>query len=174
MLVRQIRPLNKAIEEYDQRIADAFKEHPDAFIFKSFPGAGQQQAPRLLTAFGDDRGRYESAVNVSAFIGIAPVIQRSGKQMWVHWRWHAPKFMRQSMVEFAGSSIVWCAWAKIYYQTQKERGKEHHAAVRALAFKWMRIMFRCWQDRVAYDEQKYLAALERHGSWLAKAVNKAA
>jgi transposase len=174
MLIRQIRDLNRAIDDYDKRINEVFKEHPDAFIFKSFPGAGKQQAPRLLVAFGDDRCRYESAVNASAFIGVAPVIERSGKQMWVHWRWFVPKFQRQSVVEFAGSSIVWCPWAKVYYERQKERGKEHHAAVRALAFKWMRILFRCWQDRVPYDEQKYLAALERHGSWLATAVKKAA
>ena len=174
MLVRQIRDLNRAIEDYEKRIEEAFKEHPDAFIFKSFPGAGKQQAPRLLAAFGDDRSRYKSAVNVSTFIGIAPVIERSGKKSWTHWRWHAPGFQRQSAVEFAGSSIVWCPWAKIYYEKQRELGKPHNVAVRALAFKWMRIMFRCWQDRVPYDEQKYLAALERHGSWLAEAVKKAA
>jgi uncharacterized membrane protein len=28
----------------------------------------------------------------------------------------------------------------------------------------IRILFRCWQDRVAYDENAYLAALARHGS----------
>jgi len=36
--------------------------------------------------------------------------------------------------------------------------------VRALAFKWIRIVFRCWQDRVAYDETRYLAALVKRGS----------
>jgi len=172
-LIGQIRALNRSIADYDKRISQLFKEHPDAFIFKSFPGAGKQQAPRLLTAFGDDRDRYESAANVSSFIGVAPVIERSGKQVWIRWRWHVPKFLRQSVVEFAGSSILFCPWAKIYYNEQRKRGKGHHAAVRALAFKWMRIMFRCWQDRVPYDEQKYLAALERHGSWLASTVKKA-
>jgi transposase len=173
-LIGQVRSLNRSIESYDKSINDLFREHPDAFIFKSFPGAGKQQAPRLMTAFGSDRDRYENAREISTFIGVAPVIERSGKKSWTHWRWHAPKFLRQSVVEFAGSSIVWCAWAKIYYQKQKERGKQHNVAVRALAFKWMRILFKCWQDRVPYDEQKYLAALEQHGSWLAEAVKKAA
>ena len=53
---------------------------------------------------------------------------------------------------------------RAYYQQQRGRGKDHHAAVRALAFKWIRILYRCWQDRVAYDENKYLAALARRGS----------
>ena len=41
-------------------------------------------------------------------------------------------------------------------------------AIRALAFKWIRILFRCWQDRVPYDEAKYLMALKKKGSPLVK------
>ena len=40
------------------------------------------------------------------------------------------------------------------------------AAVRALAFKWMRILVRCWQERTPYDESVYLHALNRRGSSL--------
>ena len=174
MIIGLIRSVNRSIKGYDEQIEELFQEHPDAFIFKSFPGAGTQLAPRLITAFGTDRSRYETAVNASTYFGVAPVIERSGKQLWIRWRWHCPKFLRQSAVEFAGQSIVFCPWAKVYYQEQIKRGKGHNAAVRALAFKWIRILFRCWQDKVPYDEQKYLAALERHGSWLAAAVKIAA
>lgn len=73
MLIRQIRDLNRTITDYDKHIKDVFEEHPDAFIFQSFPGAGKQQVPRLLAAFGDDRSRYASAVNASAFMGVAPI-----------------------------------------------------------------------------------------------------
>jgi hypothetical protein len=59
---------------------------------------------------------------------------------------------------------------RAYYEQQRGRGKDHHAAVRALAFKWIRIPFRCWQDRVAYDENKYLAALARRGSPLSSVL----
>lgn len=44
---------------------------------------------------------------------------------------------------------------------QIQRGKGRHAAFRALAFKWQRIMWRCWQDRTPYDDAKYLASLKR-------------
>lgn len=47
-------------------------------------------------------------------------------------------------------------WARIFYQGKRDVGKGHHAAVRALAFKWLRILFRCWRDGVAYDEALYL------------------
>ena len=47
-------------------------------------------------------------------------------------------------------------WAKAFY----ERNKSHHGAVRALAFKWLRILFRCWKDRVPYDQTRYTLALQ--------------
>ncbi len=173
-MVGQIRPFNRAIQAYDERIAELFKAHPDGFIFASFPGAGKQLAPRLVAVFGTDRGRYETAVNVATYSGVAPVIERSGKQEWIRWRWHCPKFFRQSLVEFAGKSVMFSTWANVYYHEQIKRGKSHQAAVRALAFKWLRILFRCWKERTPYDEARYLAALQRHGSWIAAAIKNAA
>jgi len=174
MLVKQIRVLNREIKSYDKRIKDLFGNHEDNFIFKCLPGAGPQLAPRLLTSFGTDRDRYDKAEEVSNYFGISPVIVRSGKQKWVHWRWHCPKFIRQSVVEFAGKSIMYSAWARIYYEEQIKRGKGHHAAVRALAYKWIRIIFYCWKHKVAYDEKTYIASLTRHGSWIVENLKKTA
>ena len=33
---------------------------------------------------------------------------------------------------------------------QVSQGKDHHVAVRSLAFKWLRIIYRCWKNRVVY------------------------
>jgi transposase len=173
-LIEQIRVLNKAISKYDQRIREVFKSHPDHFIFESFPGAGDQLAPRLLTAFGTDRTRYESAQAAATFFGITPVIVSSGKQRSVRWRWHCPKYIRQSLVEFAGCSIHYCPWARLYYQEQIKREKGHHAALRALALKWVRILFACWQQGCAYNEAKYMAAMQRHGSYIPGKLENAA
>jgi len=174
MIVKQIRVLNRAIKDYDRRIEELFKAHDDSEIFENLPGAGAQLAPRLLTAFGTDRDRYETSGEVENYFGISPVIERSGKQEWIHWRWHCPKFIRQSVVEFAGKSICYSTWARIYYDEQIRRGKGHHAAVRALAFKWIRIIFRCWKTKTPYDESKYLESLQRHGSWIAGRLKKTA
>jgi hypothetical protein len=38
------------------------------------------------------------------------------------------------------------------------------AAVRAPAFKWIRILCRCWQTKTPYNESVYLNALKRRGS----------
>ena len=168
MLARQIRALGPAIARYEQAIERLLAAHPDAKLFTSLPGAGPALAPRLLAAFGTDRDRFDDAAEVQKYSGIAPVTERSGNHTWVHWRWSAPTFLRQSFHEFAGLSIQRSAWARAYYELQRERGKDHHAAVRSLAFKWIRILFRCWQDRSTYDEARYLRALKKRGSPLAQ------
>jgi len=98
------------------------------------------------------------------------VIERSGKKKWVHFRWAAPKFLRPSFHEWAGRSITQSQWARAYYEQQRQRGKGHHAVVRALAFKWIRIAYRCWKNSVAYDESKYLANLVRRASLLSASM----
>jgi hypothetical protein len=54
--------------------------------------------------------------------------------------------------------------ARAYYDLQIHNGKSHHAAVRALAFKWIRILFRCWKDGKHHDEQVYLQSLQKRNS----------
>ncbi len=160
----QLRSLIRAIEEFDKRIAYLFTQLPDHALFDSFPGAGAVCAPRLAAAFGSDRSRWDSAVQLQSHSGIAPVTERSGKALWVHHRLACPKFIKQTFHEFADQSIRFSQWARAYYDQQRGRGNDHHAALRALAYKWIRILFRCWKDRKPYDEQNYIQSLRRHGS----------
>jgi transposase len=166
-LARQLQALAPSIERFDQAIAQRFAAHADADLFKSLPGSGAALAPRLLVVFGADRTRFPSAVEVQQLTGIAPVTERSGQRAYVHWRWAAPTFVRQTLHEFAQHSIRDSAWARQYYALQRRRGKGHHAAVRALAFKWLRIIWRCWQDRTTYDETRYHRALLQRGAPIA-------
>ena len=140
--------------------------HSDSELFKSLPGAGNVFAPRLLVAFGSDRERYACAEDVIKYAGIAPVTQRSGQSTWVHWRYSCSKFLRQSFVEWTGESIKFSFWAHAFYQMQRDKGKSHHAAIRSLAFKWIRIIFRCWKNKTPYNESTYLMALKKRGSSL--------
>ncbi len=40
-------------------------------------------------------------------------------------------------------------------------GYRHHAAVRSLAFKWIRILFRCWKNGEIYDEDRDVRQLQK-------------
>jgi transposase len=173
MLARQLKTLLPEIARYEQNIAELYAAHPDRFLFDKLPGAGKVLAPRLCSALGSDPGRWESAQEISTLYGIGPVRRASGKktgkQASVHFRHACPKFLRQSFHEFGACSIRYCAWAQAHYASQRARGKGHHAAVRAVTFKWIRILFACWKHRTPYDPQRYLQALQRRGSPLANA-----
>lgn len=158
-LVGLLTPLRAAIADYDRRIEALARSHPDFPIIHSFPGAGLALAPRLLAGLGTQRERFDNAGALQSYSGIAPVTSQSGRQCWVHWRWACPKFVRQTFHEWAQHSMKKCQWARSFYQQQRDNGKSHHAAIRSLAFKWLRILFRCWKDRVPYDEARYLRSV---------------
>jgi transposase len=159
-LVKELRLHEAAVAEFDAAIAPCFAAHPDAELFRSPPGAGAALAPRLLVAFGPDRGRFASADEVQAYSGIAPITKRSGKSFHVTKRYFCNKFLRQTFHEFADHARKWSTWSKAFYDHLRARGHRHHAAVRALAFKWIRILFRCWKNRQPYDEARYLQQLQ--------------
>lgn len=165
-LVAQLQPLIATLQQWEVQIGQLFAQHPDALIFTSFPGAGAVFAPRLQAVFGSRRDRFGAAQDLLQFSGLAPVTQRSGKSRQVHRRWARPKFLHQSLVEFAALSIPHCGWARALYHQLRARGHRHWAAIRVIAYKWTRILFRCWKERVPYDESKYLQALQRRNPQL--------
>ena len=168
LLVAVLRPLQQHLLGIEAEIAEAFAAHEEVDLYRELPGAGPALAPRLLVAFGTVRSRYPTASSMQKYTGVAPVTERSGRQIWIHWRWNAPKFLRQTFVEWAGQTIPKCAWAKAYYLQQKRAGKHHQTILRGLAFKWIRILWRCWQDRTPYDESRYIQSLIRQNSPLTK------
>jgi transposase len=158
-LLRHLLKVVQAIRDYDERIEGLMESHPDAAIFCSLPGAGAALAPRLLVAFGSDRNRYKEATEIQQQTGIAPVIRASGQTRFVSSRWACNKYLRSTFHEFANMSRRYSSWASAYYKLQRSRGKKHHAAIRALAFKWQRIIFKCWKTRTCYDEMLYCSKL---------------
>lgn len=163
-LVDQLAVALNALETYGREITTVASRHPDIELFNALPGAGPQLAPRLLVAFGEQRDRFVSAAEVQKYAGIAPVTERSGNKNWIHWRWQCSTFLRQTFVEWAAQTINKSYWAGLFYQQQRAKGCTYQAAVRALAFKWIRILYRCWKTRTAYDEATYLRALKERGS----------
>lgn len=158
-LAAELGVFHKHITKMDKAIEQTFKDHPDAHLFRDLPGAGRQMAPRLCAAFGTDRQRFADAASFQKHAGVVPVIERSGQTCWVHWRWNAPTFLRQTLVEWAGLSIQWSAWARCYYQKAKANKKKHSVILRALAAKWARVLWKCWTTHTPYNEELYLKSL---------------
>jgi transposase len=168
-VAEQLGTVIAVVARLDQELEKLFGQHPDHDLFQDLPGAGPALAPRLTAAFGSDRNRYPDAAEIQKFSGVAPVTKKSGRSEVVQWRMACPKFLRQTFHEFANASRKKSRWARAYYEQQRQRGASHHAAVRALAYKWIRVLYRCWKDRTPYDEQVYVNALQRRRSplWLA-------
>jgi transposase len=166
VLVDLLRVTLNAIKRFDEEIARLAPKHSDYALFDALPGAGPSLAPRLLVAFGEQRERFQNAAQLQQYAGVAPVTERSGNKHWVHWRWQCPTFLRQTFIEWAAQTINKSFWAGAYYRQQRDKGNTHQAAVRSLAFKWIRILYRCWKTKTFYNETLYLKALERRNSTL--------
>lgn len=167
-LAIQLEHLVQSIERFDAQIEAVVAVHEDTPLFRSLPGAGDVLVPRLIAAFGSDRERYESAEQVQNYSGIAPVTQTSGKMHHVQRRRACPKFLRQTFHEFADHSRHWSRWAKAWYDSKRAGGMKHQATVRALAYKWIRIIFQMWKKRETYSEERYLQALTKANSPIAQ------
>ena len=158
-LLDQLEVFQKHIPLFDTQIKTVFADHPNADLFRDLPGAGPQLAPRLCVAFGTIASLYPKPSSLQKYAGIAPVREKSGNQVWTHGRWQAPAFLRQTFVEWAGQTVRYSAWARAYYGRMLKKGKKHAVIIRALAFKWIRILWKCWQDQTPYQEARYLKQL---------------
>jgi transposase len=172
LVCQQLQLVQGSVAQFDAQIAAAYAAHPDREIFARLPGAGPVLGPRLLASLGSQRERFASAARLQHYTGIAPVTKRSGGSCHIHRRYLCPKFHRQSFHEYAKESVLWSRWAAAFYLQQRTKGCPHHTAVRALAFKWQRIIWRCWQDRKPYDERIYEAALRKRQSPLVRLFDR--
>ncbi len=164
LICKELQLLLKTLQQFEEQIAKVFQQHPNREIFQALPGAGPVLAPRLLVSMGSERERFARPENLQSFSGVAPVTKQSGGKCHVHRRYCCPKFLRQSFHEYAKESILHSRWAAAYYGQQRNKGCRHHTAVRSLAYKWQRIIWKCWQSHSIYNEQIYEAALKKSGS----------
>jgi len=163
---RQLRTLQAQLEEYRHRIEELFTSHPDSGLFGSLTGAGPKLAPRLLSEVGSDRALYDDSQSLQCVAGTAPVSFQSGKIKKAHIRRGCNRSLRHTMHLFAQRSTEQCAWAKIYYDTLREKGKSHAQALRCLGQRWIKIIWKMWQTRTDYNAELHLKNQTAHGSWV--------
>lgn len=155
--VAVLRTLNAQIAVLADDIAAQLDIHPDAHIVASLPRAGTIRAARLLAEIGDARGRFPTADSLAALAGVAPSTRQSGKVKAVTFRWGADRELRDALCDFAADSRHDNAWAADLYNRARARNHDHPHAVRILARAWVDIIWRCWQDRLAYDPDQHRA-----------------
>ena len=84
--------------------------------------------------------------------------RRSGKrELLITRRLACNRHLADAVHKWAFASLRRSAWAKDYYNSQRDRGKDHHAALRALGNRWLEILWHCLQRQVPYNEAVHLA-----------------
>ena len=165
-LVRVLQALEKQLDEYRQRIDQAFKLHPDHDIFGSLPGAGEKLAPRLLGEMGGIRDLYPDPDALCCEAGVSPVRYQSGQINKARIRWACNKVLRCTVHLWADCSRKYSAWAQAYYQQKRLQGMSHAAALRCLGKRWLKVVWRLWQQRQTYNPEVHVQSLRDHGSWV--------
>lgn len=156
---RLLTLLNEQLAEFDDAIAAAVAEHPDAAIFASFPGVGPVLTGVLLAEIGEDRTRFPRPEVLLAEAGLAPVTRASGRSRSVRFRYAANGRLREAAMWWAFNSLKVSPWAAHAFRVARdERGQRYHRALRGLAARWTRILWRCWHDGTTYDPGKHLSA----------------
>jgi transposase len=155
--VAVLKTLRAQIDELDSRIAELLDNHPDAHIFTSLPRSGTVRAATLLAEMGDCRDRFPAPETFASLAGATPSTRASGRHRVVLFRWGVDKKLREALCDFAGDSWRSNPWAEARYRQLRADGKTHPHATRILARSWAHIIWRCWQDGVAYDPAKHTA-----------------
>jgi transposase len=165
-LAKQLRTLQAQLDEYRARINELFGKHPDRDLFGSLPGAGEKIAPRLLAELGTDRQVFADPEALQCYAGAAPVTQQSGRSRRVLFRRACNKVLRSTIHFWADRSRVKSPWADAYYRQKRGQGMNHAAAVRCLAMRWLKILWKMWNEHAVYDADRHLKDQIKHGSWV--------
>jgi transposase len=161
-LLEQLDVSIRTVHSYREAITDFFGRMPAATWATSLPGGRRgTTVPTLCAELGDAAGRWESFRHLQAHAGSVPVTDRSGKSATVFFRSACNRHLRQAIHQFAANSIQYSEWARAYYDRCRKRGHRHHHAIRALAAKWLKILFVLWTRQMPYDETRHLATMAR-------------
>jgi transposase len=163
---KQLLTLQAQLDEYRARINELFGKHPDHDLFGSLPGAGEKIAPRLLAELGADREIFQDPEALQCFAGAAPVTKQSGRTRFVVIRRACNMFLRATLHLWADRSRVKSPWADAYYWQKRKQGMNHAAALRCLAMRWLKILWKMWVERRPYDGERHLRDQLKHGSWV--------
>ena len=161
VLVTQLETAVQAVAAYREAVMGFFERMPAAEWALTLPASHGTLVPTIWAGLDDAPGRWASWQHLQGHSGVVPVTRRSGRYQGVYFRFACNLHLRRALHQFAFCSLKSSEWARGYYDRYRQRGHRHHAAVRALAAKWLKIIFVLWTRQAAYDENCHLATMAR-------------
>jgi transposase len=135
------------------RNPDPGKAIPGGDIYLSFPGLGDILAARIAGEIGDHIEQFDNPNGLQCYGGTAPVTRRSGRsELVIARRLAHNRYLGTAVHQWAFCSLQKSRWAREFYDTKIKAGKAHHSALRALANRWLEILWHCLTKNVHYDE----------------------
>ena len=133
--VQLINILNIEIAEQGQVVAEHFGRHRDAERYLSLPGLGVVLGARILGEFGDDPHRYANGKARRNYAGASPITRASGSRRVVLARYARNRRLADAVHQWAFCAMRGSPGARAYYQSLRERGTGHQAALRQLGIR---------------------------------------
>jgi transposase len=141
---------------------DPGKAIPGGDIYLSFPGLGDRLAARIAGEIGDHIEQFDTPNGLQCYGGTAPVTRRSGRsELVVARRLAHNRYLGTAVHQWAFCSLTKSAWAREFYDAKIAAGKGHHSALRALANRWLEILWHCLTRGVRYDETVHIRNRQR-------------
>jgi len=172
-MTETLLPLHHVIELLDDELATAdaqfsrlVADDPIVSLLTTLPGIGPITASAFVAAL-DDAARFESAGQVTSYLGLVPREYSSGE------RQQRGRVLR-SAHPYVQALLIQAAWRTMRTRHPKtaalrdwaaaiahRRGKQ--VAMVALGRRLARILFAMWRDRVEYQPER-VRTIHRHGA----------
>jgi len=154
ILERLVAELGKLTARIEHSVANL----ADGQIIMSFPRSGRVCAAQILAELGSVRERFPTEAQLAAEAGVAPVTYASGKHRGVVFRFACNHRLRRAITCLADNSRHANRWAADVYQRARARGCDHPHAIRVLARAWVRVLWRAWFTKTAYQAHLHRSA----------------
>jgi transposase len=150
--VRLITALNTEVAQMGEAVAEQFEEHQDAARYLSQPGLGVILGARVLAEFGDDPKRFADARCRRNYAGSSPITRASGTRKVVLARYARNRRLSDAVHQWAFCALKGSPGARAYYDTMRQRGIGHQAALRQLSNRLVGILHGCLKTSTLYSE----------------------
>ena len=154
----QLLLIHRQRREWERRLGELLRAaHPDGEIYLSLPGLNIRLAARVLAEIGDGATDFAVPNELQCYGGTAPVTRRSGKKTTIACRLACNRHLRQAAMQWAFCSLTRSDWARDFYDRQRANGKTHYKALRALANRWLELLWHLLHKRAPYNETVHQA-----------------
>lgn len=137
---------------------DPGKALPGGEIYLSMPGLGDRLAARVAGEIGEHPEQFTTPNALQCYAGRAPVTRRSGRsEFTIARRLAYNRHLGEAVQQWAFCSLQTSAWAREFYDTKIAAGHNHHAALRALANRWLEVLWHCLRLNTPYNETIHAA-----------------